>query len=59
MQLRISRSRMAGDPPEVYIGPKLTDINLMDFHRASEGIEQGYIATMNRLNQLQEWELVE
>lgn len=58
MQLRISRSRMAGDPPEVYIGPKLSDINLMDFHRAAEGIEQGYIATMNKLNQFQEWGLV-
>lgn len=58
MQLRISRSRMAGDPPEVFIGPKLKDINLMDFHHAAEAIEQGYIATMNRLNQLQEWGLV-
>lgn len=58
MQLRISRSRMAGDPPEVLIAPKLDNINLMDFHHAAEAIDAGYTATMNRLNQLEEWELV-
>ncbi len=57
MQLRISRSRMAGDPPEVMIAPRLEDINLMDFHQAQKAIDLGYKATLNRLNQLEEWGL--
>ncbi|EKF75638.1 hypothetical protein A11A3_02177 [Alcanivorax hongdengensis A-11-3] len=41
MQDRITRSRMAGDPPEVTLVPLLEDFALMDFHRASEAIEEG------------------
>jgi NTE family protein len=33
-QDRISRSRLAGDPPDVMIGPKLGRVGLFDFHRA-------------------------
>jgi NTE family protein len=40
MQDRIARSRLAGDPPQVEICP-LVDLQLMDFHRAAEGIEAG------------------
>ena len=35
-QDRISRSRLAGDPPDVMIGPKLARLGLFDFHRAEE-----------------------
>jgi NTE family protein len=45
MQDRISRSRLAGDPPDVLIGPKVGRIGLFDFHRAAETIEAGRIAT--------------
>lgn len=41
MQDRITRSRMAGDPPEVTLVPMLEDFALMDFHRAKEAIEEG------------------
>lgn len=41
MQDRITRSRMAGDPPEVTVVPMLADFALMDFQRASEAIEEG------------------
>ena len=40
-QDRISRSRLAGDPPDVMIGPKLGRVGLFDFHRADETIELG------------------
>ncbi|HZP12571.1 MAG TPA: patatin-like phospholipase RssA [Nevskiaceae bacterium] len=41
MQDRITRSRMAGDPPEIALVPLLQDFALMDFHRAGEAIEEG------------------
>jgi NTE family protein len=41
MQDRITRSRMAGDPPEVTLVPRLDDYALMDFHRAGEAIAEG------------------
>ena len=49
MQDRITRSRMAGDPPEAIIAPRLAYFNLMDFHRAEEAIEEGYRATRQAL----------
>jgi NTE family protein len=41
MQVRITRSRMADDPPDVIVAPHLAHINLLDFHRAKEAIEEG------------------
>ena len=41
IQERIMRSRLAGDPPDVMIAPKLGSIGLVDFHRAAEAIEIG------------------
>ncbi len=41
MQVRISRSRMAGDPPDLVVGPRLAHFGLLDFHRAKEAIEEG------------------
>ena len=41
MQVRLTRSRMAGDPPDVTIAPRLAHLGLMDFHRAREAIEEG------------------
>lgn len=45
MQDRITRSRMAGDPPDIHITPRLSHIGLMDFDRASESIKEGREAT--------------
>ncbi|KAF1710353.1 patatin [Pseudoxanthomonas kalamensis DSM 18571] len=41
MQVRIARSRMAGDPPELIVAPRLAHMGLYDFHRAKEAIEEG------------------
>jgi NTE family protein len=44
-QDRIARSRLAGDPPDVMIAPKLSPVGLFEFHRAEECIELGRQAT--------------
>ncbi len=44
MQDRITRSRMAGDPPDVNITPRLSHIRAMEFHRAEECIAEGAAA---------------
>ncbi|QHS11252.1 patatin-like phospholipase family protein [Sinimarinibacterium sp. NLF-5-8] len=41
MQDRLTRSRMAGDPPEITLVPLLEDYALMDFHRAEQAIAEG------------------
>ncbi len=41
MQDRITRARLAGDPPDVLISPRLGDIGWFDFHRANEAIAIG------------------
>lgn len=40
-QDRISRSRLAGDPPDVMVSPRLAATGLFEFHRAAECIELG------------------
>jgi NTE family protein len=42
LQARVTRSRLAGDPPDVLIEPQLRDFGSMEFHRAAELIEEGY-----------------
>ncbi|MFP4640468.1 MAG: patatin-like phospholipase RssA [Guyparkeria sp.] len=49
MQDRITRSRMAGDPPELLISPKLAHIGLLEFERAEESIRIGREATERAL----------
>jgi NTE family protein len=44
-QSRISRSRLAGDPPDVLITTRLGNFGLFDFHRADELIVAGREAT--------------
>lgn len=44
VQVRIARSRMAGEPPELVVTPRLGHLRLLDFHRAEEAIEEGYRA---------------
>jgi NTE family protein len=41
VQDRITRSRLAGDPPEIVISPRLAHIGMLEFHRAPEAIEEG------------------
>ena len=44
MQVRIARSRMAGEPPDLIVAPRLAHLRLLDFHRAKEAIEEGHRA---------------
>jgi NTE family protein len=41
VQVRIARSRLAGEPPEVLVTPRLAHLRMFDFHRAREAIEEG------------------
>lgn len=41
MQDRITRSRMAGDPPDVLLAPRISHISLLEFDRAEEAIAEG------------------
>lgn len=49
LQDRITRARLAGDPPDVLISPRLSRVNLFDFHRAPEVIDLGAEATEKSL----------
>ncbi|MDE2181713.1 MAG: patatin-like phospholipase family protein [Alphaproteobacteria bacterium] len=42
MEDRITRMRLAGDPPEVLLRPVLGDMTWLDFHRAKELIATGW-----------------
>jgi NTE family protein len=52
MQVRITRSRMAGEPPDAIVAPRLAQLGLLDFHRASEAIEEGERAVESALPSL-------
>jgi NTE family protein len=52
VQDRIARSRLAGDPPDTMISPRLQDIGLFDFHRAEEAIERGAYAVERQLDDM-------
>ena len=40
-QDRITRSRLAGEPPDIVFSPKLSGIGLLELYRAEEAIEEG------------------
>ena len=44
VEMRVARSRLAGEPADVLITPLLPDFATMDFHRAKEAIEEGRAA---------------
>jgi NTE family protein len=45
MQVRVGRSRLAGEPADVLITPILPDFGMMEFHRAEEAMAEGRAAT--------------
>lgn len=53
-QDRISRSRLAGDPPDVMISPRLNQVGLFEFYRAEESIRAGEEATERALADIAE-----
>jgi len=54
MQVRIAKSRIAGDPPNLLITPRVSQLGLLDFHRAAEAIEEGRRAVERVAAQLEE-----
>jgi NTE family protein len=56
LQAKVTRSRLAGDPPDLLIEPQLRDVGLLEFHRAEELSKQGRDA-VNRLAQQIQYQL--
>jgi NTE family protein len=54
MQDRITRARLAGDPPDVMINPRLGKVGWFDFHRAAETIAIGTQATERAMESVAE-----
>jgi NTE family protein len=52
VQDRIARSRLAGDPPDSMISPRLHGIGLFDFHRADDLIARGEAAAQREIEDL-------
>jgi NTE family protein len=53
-QDRISRSRLAGDPPDLLINAKVGRVGLFEFHRADELIRAGRDATGRAIAEIHE-----
>ena len=51
-QDRITRARLAADPPDVTIRPDLGHIGLLEFDRAAEAIEAGERAAEHAISEL-------
>jgi len=54
MQDRLTRSRMAGDPPDLILAPRLAHIGLLEFDRAQEAIVEGEACVRRMVPALQE-----
>src|SRR5580658_7899777 len=54
MQDRITRARLAGDPPDLLISPRVGQIGWFDFHRAYDLIAHGYRAAERAIVSIQE-----
>jgi NTE family protein len=52
-QDRITRSRMAGDPPDIVFSPKLSDIGLLELYRAREAITEGERCVQRKLPEIE------
>lgn len=51
-QDRITRSRMAGDPADIVLSPKLSDIGLLEIYRAHEAIAEGKKCVHRKMHEL-------
>jgi NTE family protein len=54
MQDRITRARLAGDPPDVLVSPRLGQVGWFDFHRAADAIAIGAEATEKAIEAVSE-----
>jgi NTE family protein len=54
MQDRVTRARLAGDPPDVMISPRIGQIGWFDIHHAQDAIEIGARTTQRTLDLVDE-----
>jgi NTE family protein len=54
MQDRITRARLAGDPPDVLISPRIGQTGWFDFHRAADTIAHGVRAAERAIEAIEE-----
>jgi len=54
MQDRLTRMRVAGDPPDVHITPRVGHISFLDFHRAADAIAVSQSAAEKALDSIAE-----
>jgi NTE family protein len=54
MQDRITRARLAGDPPDLLISPRVGKVGFFDFHRAEDLIAHGVKAAERAIESIQE-----
>ncbi|WP_210284215.1 patatin-like phospholipase family protein [Bradyrhizobium quebecense] len=54
MQDRITRARLAGDPPDMLISPRVGQIGWFDFHRADDLIAHGIRAAERAIGAIEE-----
>jgi len=52
MQDRLTRMRLAGDPPDVHITPRIGHVGWLDFHHAAESIAVGQAATEKAIDSI-------
>jgi NTE family protein len=52
MQDRITRVNFAVSPPDILITPRLGDLKMLDYDQVEHAIEEGYIATRNKVNDI-------
>ena len=53
MQDRLTRSRLAGDPPDIVFSPKLSAIGLLELYRAREAIDEGHKCVRRMVHELE------
>ena len=51
-QDRITRSRMAGDPADIILLPRLADIGLLEIYRADESITEGQKCVQRKISEI-------
>jgi NTE family protein len=52
MQVRITRSRLAGEPADILLTPRLGHMGLLDYHRGRDAIEEGRNAVQRSLSEI-------
>ena len=54
MQNRVMRARLAGDPADVLLSPRVGHIGLFEFNRAAEAIDEGRRSAERHLEEIRE-----